>query len=368
MGSFNWRFACFLLLTFSLVISGFDKNPRVSEKAPEKIYKLIINGRLEEAKSLIDKYRNSESREIKELLLLYYLRKGFFDEASSLLVSLSKVLPFERIIHLPEGKYGIICDKRNERIYIVEGREGSVKLVSSFPCITGKKEGDKLEEGDQRTPEGVYFAVRWIDGKKLPPIYGDGAFELNYPNLIDRVFRKDGHGIWLHGTNDPNRPPHSSNGCIVVSNNVLSILKDFISLKETPIVIVNGINGSVGSLAGEKVSILSFIESWRRSWENSVSDLDGYFSHYSKRFSWKGGDLGSWMRYKRRITRAKKFIKVSLKDIKIIKDYRSFPFGFIYVVTFKQSYLSNNFSSKDMKVLYLIREEGSWKILGEEAL
>ena len=74
------------------------------------------------------------------------------------------------------------------------------------------------------------------------------------------------------------------------------------------------------------------------------------------------------MEYKRRITRKKRYIRVKLSDVYVVKDGRLFPFGYIYVASFKQRYRSSNYRSFDHKVLYIIKEGGSWRILGEEIL
>ncbi len=346
----------------------FKKNPA---KEFTEVYKLIASNHLKEAeeklKVLEEKYPGS--RETKELRLILCLRKGLLEEAQSIFQSFAGPFPFEHVISIPSGKYVVVCDKREEKLYVIRGTPKGPELVDIFPCITGKREGDKLEEGDQRTPEGVYFALRWIDGKKLPPIYGYGAFVLNYPNLLDKSLRKDGHGIWIHGTNDPGRPPHSSNGCIVVRNGILKILKDYIRLKETPIVIVEGVRSSTPlEINKEKKELLDFLERWRKAWENTVKDLSPYFSLYSNRFISSFTSKELWMEYKRRITRSRRYIKVDLDGIYVVKDGRFFPFGYIYVASFNQRYISNNYRSFDHKVLYIIKEGGSWRILGEEVL
>jgi murein L,D-transpeptidase YafK len=246
--------------------------------------------------------------------------------------------------------------------------KGAPFIVRKFPCITGKRQGDKLEEGDQRTPEGIYFPLFWKSN--LPEIYGIGAFPLNYPNLLDRkILKRDGHGIWIHGTNDPNRPPHSTNGCIVLKNEYLKELKRLVVPKRTPVVIVSELSyAPKKQFLDEQKSLLSFILRWKKAWEDTPKNLSRYLSCYSKSFVWKRGGYRDWVNYKTRITKRKTWIKVKLSDLTAAKDGRLLEFGNLYVVRVKVHYSSNNFNSISNKLLYIIKEGRQWKIIGEENL
>ena len=272
------------------------------------------------------------------------------------------------VFTLPRNSVAILVDKTKEVLYIVKINKGLPQIVAKFPCITGKRPGDKLEEGDLRTPEGIYFPLYWKSG--LPPMYGIGAYPLNYPNLLDRkVLKRDGHGIWIHGTNNPNRPPHSTNGCIVLRNRYLQELRKLIKPKVTPVVIVSHLSFSEKeTYLKEKASLLNFVRKWKEAWENTPKNLSEYLKLYSKKFVWKRGGYKEWVKYKTRITRYKKWIKIKISDITATKDGRLLQFGNIYVVGLMLDYRSNNFSSKGRKLLYVIKEGGQWKILGEENL
>ena len=84
------------------------------------------------------------------------------------------------------------------------------ELKQSFSCTTGKKTGDKLREGDLKTPNGVYWLFKSWSGLELAEyfgkaanVYGVGSFELTYPNYLDLVlYGKNGDGIWIHGTSE----------------------------------------------------------------------------------------------------------------------------------------------------------------------
>jgi murein L,D-transpeptidase YafK len=246
--------------------------------------------------------------------------------------------------------------------------KGAPKVVKKLTCITGKRPGDKLEEGDMRTPEGIYFPLYW--NSKVPARYGIGAFPLNYPNLIDRkILHRNGHGIWIHGTDDPNRPSHSTNGCVAMKNDYLKELKKYIKPKRTPVIIVSELSlEPKEKYLSEKESLLSFILRWKKAWEETPKNIQPYLDCYSKDFVWAKGDYEDWVRYKKRVTRGKRWIKIKLSDITAAKDGRILKFGNLYVVRMELDYRSNNFKSKSNKVLYIIREKGGWKIIGEENL
>ncbi len=301
-----------------------------------------------------------------QVLIMSYLKEK--DKEKELIQKLLKGKVMTNILELPQNLYALIVDKTNEVLYVVKKENGVPVVLKEFPCITGKREGDKLKEGDLRTPEGIYFPLYWKTG--LPKIYGIGAFPLNYPNLLDReILKRDGHGIWIHGTDNPNRPPHSTNGCIVLKNEYLKELKKFISLRRTPVVIVSKLSlASKSDYINEKESLLNFILKWKKAWEETPKDLTPYFSCYSENFKWKGGDINSWKRYKSRITKFKKWIKIKISDITAVKDGRVLNFGNLYVVRLKLNYSSNNYNSVSNKILYIINEGGRWKILGEENL
>jgi len=301
-----------------------------------------------------------------QLLLLTYA--GENEKVKELLKKLYAGKLVSNVLELPQNLPAIIVDKTNEILYVVKIDKGVPFIVRKFPCITGKRPGDKLKEGDQRTPEGIYFPLYWKS--HLPPIYGIGAFPLNYPNLLDRkILRRDGYGIWIHGTDNPNRPPHSTNGCIVLKNEYLQVLKKLIIPKRTPVIVVSHLSyATKKEFLSEQKSLIDFILHWKNAWENSPKDIEPYLNCYSKNFVWEKGNYTDWVRYKKRITKFKKWIKIRISDLTAAKDGRILSFGNLYVVRMRLKYKSNNYTSNTNKILYIIKEGNKWKILGEENL
>ena len=126
----------------------------------------------------------------------------------------------ENILFLAEDQpYVILVDQHSSRIYVYRNQGGDLQLETDYFITIGLNGYGKEKRGDQKTPIGIYHVTRYIDGKELPDLYGEGAFPINYPNAWDKRKQRTGGGIWLHGTPSYtyNRSPWASDGCIVVN-------------------------------------------------------------------------------------------------------------------------------------------------------
>lgn len=262
------------------------------------------------------------------------------------------------IVENPDGKYLFLVEKMSQYLFVFKGK----KLVGLYPVTTGEDWEDKWREGDRRTPEGIYYFTRFIPPERLPRMYGGVAVVLNYPNPVDRLLKKGGGGIWLHGSEegDRNRIPFSTRGCVVASNEDLKDITEKIKLGNTLIAVYKAIP--------EKIAlddVREFIEEWKRSWEQK--DIKKFFSFYSKRFTWKGGGLREWKRYKKKVILPRKFIRVSIDDLTILAFRRGLSEEVeYYVAEFFQRYRSDVYSDEGIKRLYIIKENGKLRILKEE--
>ncbi|MBF8268595.1 MAG: hypothetical protein HW386_304 [Gammaproteobacteria bacterium] len=263
-----------------------------------------------------------------------------------------------------QQQYAIIVDLNKPRLYLFENVNGLPKLIQDFYVSIGKNGYGKLEEGDQKTPVGVYFASGYIAAGQLPDFYGDGAFPINYPNAWDRKNGHTGYGIWLHGTpsNTFSRPPRDSDGCIIVSNQDLKILARYINTDSTPVILAKNIDWiTAAEWQRRQQQFTSFLEQWRRDWESRNTDL--YLSHYSKEYAGLGKDYQGWVDYKRRVNSGKKFIEVDIREPSMF----AYPDGQnILVVTFDQNYRSDSVKRKFRKRQYWRMElDGKWRIIYE---
>lgn len=112
------------------------------------------------------------------------------------------------------------------RLIVYENNAGQLKEIDNYYASIGVAGFEKLREGDQKTPVGVYRITGFIPGHKLHERYGSGALPIDYPNELDRINERTGDGIWLHGTEPEfvNRAPRASDGCLSLSND------DFLAL------------------------------------------------------------------------------------------------------------------------------------------
>ncbi len=227
----------------------------------------------------------------------------------------------------------------------------------------GKNGPYKLKEVDKRTPLGVYHVTSKLSKEKLSDFYGAGAFPINYPNEWDKLLGRDGSGIWLHGTplDTYSRPPRASDGCIVLANEDLLSLENYLQPGRTPVVIADRIEWTrPDDVASARADLSRQIELWRNDWESRNTDV--YLTHYSKQFSAGGVRYAQWAEQKRRVNSAKTWITVQISDVSLMlyPGERS-----LAVATFDQDYASSNLANRMTKRQYWIREDGRWKIVYE---
>lgn len=281
----------------------------------------------------------------------------------------SDTLPRQILSLAPSVKKALLIDKKANRLYIFT-RQASGRLLeetNDYYVTTGKLVGDKTEKGDLRTPEGVYFVTSWISPDKLPDKYGVGAFPVNYPNELDKHNGKTGYGIWLHGTDKGSysRPPRDSEGCVVLTNIDLEVLKKEIIPGITPVVITNSVEWvDYASWKKEQQEIMQAIEKWRFDWESM--NVDNYLSNYDKNFWSASHNLKSWSARKRYLAQHKTFQSVNISDVSVLLYPKIKSINEqVAVVRFQQDYNSNNFKSEMSKRLYLKKSKQGWKILYE---
>ncbi len=254
-----------------------------------------------------------------------------------------------------ESHYALLVDKSEQRLYLYQWEGDVPRLVKTFACSTGENAGSKNKNGDKRTPDGVYFFTRVIEGVKLPPIYGIRAFPTDYPNLVDRLNDKEGDGIWLHGTDQP-LSSKSTKGCVVLENKDVAELSKYIRLRRTPIVIEEKISKtSLAELKNIRKRTADLLEEWRRAWE--TKQLDRYMSFYAKNFRSGDKDWQGWRSHKDRLNRQYREIRVSVTDPIILRHERT------TLAIFLQNYKSDRFSNEGTKRLYF---DPDMKIVGEE--
>lgn len=270
---------------------------------------------------------------------------------------------------------GLIHDEQNSRylfwaeleagtLHLLERTEtGSYLKKNSVPISMGKAGFGKEVEGDLKTPVGLYKITSFLGDDQLTDKYGTGAYPLNYPNNWDRVKKRTGHGIWLHGLPKgvSARPLLDSDGCVVVSNPILDDFNSYIKTGESTFVLSEKLEWLSPDTEQPANDILQALDNWQEDW--SANDNAAYLSHYHKDFTDAKRDLSQWTNYKTRVNASKQHIRVKLTQLSVI----AYP-GEDNLISsrFYQDYQSSNFSWHGWKQLLWRRaENGEWKILYE---
>ncbi len=305
------------------------------------------------------------------------LSKGLGEAEARLQLLLDQIdrvqgLPVDLLMPGPGVANVFFVDKARSRLFVFEpDAEGNWRKVADEYVVTGSRPGDKEAEGDGRTPNGVYRFVSRLSGPSLAPRYGPVAFPIDYPNALDRLHGKNGHGIWLHGypVDKKRRPPRDTRGCFSVPNDRLLALADRIRLGRSWVVVGRDfVFDREPEREALRRQVLDAIEGWRRDW--SSLDTEAYLKHYHPKFRSGRMDLAAWARYKRRVNASKRFIEVKLEDLTLIHDPNRWPEGEVVVAEFTQHYRSSNYADTTRKRLYLVRasRDEPWRILIEESL
>ena len=278
----------------------------------------------------------------------------------------SDSLPTALLQLAPDQQHVLLVDSENSRLYVYKNVEGVPKHVADFYVSVGKNGLVKEREGDQRTPLGVYHVTSSVAREKLIDFYGPGAFPINYPNEWDKRHAKTGSGIWIHGTpsNTYSRPPRTSDGCMVLTNDDFTQIAQFIDPGVTPIIIASSIKWqSPDNWLVTRSTLSTSLASWKRDWESL--NMDNYLAHYSQKFDADGKDFDGWADNKRRINGSKNFVKIEISNLSVF-EYPLAPDSLpMVMVTFDQDYKSSNNSNKMKKRQYWQRDGEQWKIIYE---
>ncbi|MDG0817919.1 L,D-transpeptidase family protein [Bdellovibrio svalbardensis] len=258
------------------------------------------------------------------------------------------------------SKFVFLVDKEQRKLTVFERNGEKIQKIQEFPADIGKNGGNKTKRDDARTPEGIYFLEKRLSQPEIPfNLYGALAFTTNYPNLFDRRQNKTGSGIWLHAIPDSVALTRGSRGCVVVRNEVIKKLADYIKLRETPILIFDHVNYlSKDEHEKRRVELNSFIEGWRQAWE--AQDIDKYISFYDKDFKAPGFNLKTWKNHKASLKSKYEFIKVHLSQPYIVQHNDQL------LVKTLQRYESDQHVDYGVKTIYAVKSGDTYKIIREE--
>ncbi|MFP5386342.1 MAG: L,D-transpeptidase family protein [Bacteriovoracia bacterium] len=276
-------------------------------------------------------------------------------------------------ILMMDGKFAhhvILVEKATHKIHLYENNGSVPKLLKTFHAATGKFKGNKSVNGDHKTPEGIYTIYEFLSQQELlkkhgkyAEIYGSGAFPMDYPNFMDRRQGKGGGGIWLHSTDDDSRifKGLDSRGCVVVQNQDLKEIAQYIQLDHTPVIVVQDVyHLARPTWERNRKEISDTVLKWAEAWQKK--DFNTYIESYDTQrfYDKKHGGYSGYKSYKRAV-----FSRADTPEIKL--DFISiFATREYAVVQLEQDYRSSIINDIGKKTLYLQKDANyDWKIVGE---
>lgn len=269
-----------------------------------------------------------------------------------------------------DQKKAVLVDAKRSRLYVYERINGQLKLVSDYYVSQGKLGVNKLKEGDQKTPLGVYYITARLAGSRLPEFYGPGALPINYPNEWDKVNGRSGSGIWLHGTppDSYSRPPLSSDGCVVLTNPDLRELSASVEIGNTPVIISDDLKFvTKAKWETDRLSANKMLEAWRVDVEST--DPDRLRRHYSRNFKApRGQSLDAWLEKLQQSTLGARKINVELRDVTLFRHPDQKDQKELIVAAFTQEALIGKGKHVTRKRQYWAKEGAQWKIVSETNL
>jgi len=253
----------------------------------------------------------------------------------------------------------VAVDKHRQTFMFFE-KKSPLRLKYVFPCTTGQIPGDKQSLNDLRTPEGIYFVEYKIANGLDFREYGGIAYTLNYPNPVDKLRGKTGHGIWIHSKGF-GIEPLSTRGCVAIGLKEI----DEVGPQLTPgtaVVLAETMDPAAQPRPdnGTAHELRRLMQNWSNAWASrSVKMFDFYDPDaYGKAMS---ENFVAFKQNKERLFKMLRFIKIFNRKINVLQ-------GPGYWVTWsEQLYTASNLSTEGVRRLYWQRgADHKFRIVGME--
>ncbi len=292
---------------------------------------------------------------IHPILIATLLWPGFLNAAAT------TDLPGNIFARGTAGRTVIVVDKAQRSANIVEVSNDRPQLIRRFDdLLLGGNGGDKIKEGDKKTPEGVYQVTSFIPAEKLAPIYGSGAFPINYPNPLDHAEEHNGSGIWLHGRDDNDPEKRETRGCVAFKNDQISELKGILQ-QGTPVIITRQTTMlNPQEYENRRQHIFDLVDQFIDHWANGNLEALGEMIH-PEYHGYGGNSKEAWLKRKANILRHNPERHVEADDLYTFQENSE-----QLVFDFDQFYCASNLVSLGRKQLYFKLNEGQLKLVSEQ--
>jgi murein L,D-transpeptidase YafK len=274
----------------------------------------------------------------------------------------ANTIPTQFLELSPRSRHAIAMDASRSRLYLFENTATGLHLVADYYASVGKLGIEKMVEGDQRTPLGVYFITSRLDPATLKDFYGAGALPINYPNPLDRSRGKTGSGIWLHGTPPAQfaRAPLATDGCLALANPDLERILSLVEPRSTPVVIAQQLQWvAPHSVHADRKAFDAVLNAWSKA--KTDGDMERLLGFYAPDFqSHRKRPLAQWTQVLQAETRALRGRELHLKDKSYLRWTDS---GETMVVTFGE--VAKGALTGPVKRQYWARRGQQWQIFFE---
>lgn len=245
-------------------------------------------------------------------------------------------------------------DKKRRTFNFFE-KKSPFKLRYSYPCVTGQIPGDKQQINDLRTPEGIYFVEYKIANGLDFREYGGIAYTLNYPNPVDRLRGKTGHGIWIHSKGFELAP---TRGCVAIGLDNIAEVGPLL-LPGTPVVLAEELKNVSDADNGTLAALRGMMNEWSAAWAAKSPRMFDFYDPDA--YSRATENFTLFRQNKERLFKLLSFIKIFNREIHAIE-------GPGYWVTWsEQFYTASNLSTEGIRRLYWQKDDvGRFRIVGME--
>lgn len=313
---------------------------------------LSTNINANEIYNLVDEYRKNGISGIKSTLEKYFLDKSYW--SNYLAKKDTRFGYFENMDFI----FVASKSKENLSLYKIDGN--TINLLNQTSAIFGSNKNDKVVQGDLATPIGAYDLTEKL--KNLDQYYGPLAFVTAYPNLYDRLQKKTGSGIWIHGMPLNGEREKNTKGCIAIDNTTLKKYETTINYKKT--ILITYPNEVKEVSKDTLATILQGIFVWRDAWINN--DLDLYLSFYDNDFvRFDGMKITQFRDYKKRVFAKEESKTIYFSNINIA-PYPNLNGLDLYRVRFWEDYnAKGGYKFNGIKELYVVVSANKMRIMVE---
>jgi murein L,D-transpeptidase YafK len=253
----------------------------------------------------------------------------------------------------------VAVDKARQFFLFFE-KKSPLKLKYAYPCTTGQQAGDKQKLNDLRTPEGVYFVEYKIASGLDFKEYGGIAYTLNYPNPVDRLRGKTGHGIWIH-SKGLGIVPRDTRGCVAIGLEDINEVGPSLT-PGTAVILAERLDEKrvPDHDAGPARQLRRLMAQWSNAWAARSGKMFDFYDPeaYTKAMP---ESFTAFRQHKERLFNSLKFIKIYNREIHVLEgpDY--------WVTWAEQLYTASNLSTEGTRRLYWQKGgDDSFRIVGME--